>query len=513
MNIRVIPRLDIKGPNLVKGVHLEGLRVLGKPEDFAYKYFLDGADELIYVDLVASLYGRSNLKEIVSRTASNIFIPLTVGGGIRTVDDISQLLRAGADKVAINTALFDTPELITQGAQKYGSQCIVLYVEAKRMTDGKYLCMHTNARENSGREVVEWVKEAVDRGAGEILLTSEDREGTGEGYDLELIEMVNDAVGVPVIASGGAGTLDHLVQAAKVVNTGAVSASSIFHYTRLEELKDTARFASEGNTSFIEMSRTGTIAYLQGKIHNLTVASAKEALTGNGFTCRLDAPPDHNGNSAKDVDVTIVDYGIGNLFNLERAIKHLTGKSPVITDDTELIAKAEKVILPGVGAFGDGMDNLRKRGLMDILRERGKNDRPLLGICLGMQLLLSRSFEFGEHEGLDIIPGNVVHMFEKEQDKTSPVPHIGWAPLETDGGRYAWDQTEFQNIKENSSVYFVHTFVAEPEDQSDILSVTTYGPRQFVSAVRRGNVCGCQFHPELSGVDGLSILKTFLDKK
>lgn len=513
MNIRVIPRLDIKGPNLVKGVHLEGLRVLGKPEDFAYKYYMDGADELIYVDLVASLYGRSNLKEIVSRTASNIFIPLTVGGGIRSVEDISDLLRAGADKVAINTALFDTPELLTQGAKKYGSQCIVLYIEAKRMPDGKYLCMHTNARENSGREVVEWAKEAVERGAGEILLTSEDREGTGEGYDLELIEMVNDAVNVPVIASGGAGSLDHLVEGAKAVGNGAVSASSIFHYTRLDELKDTAKFASEGNTSFIEMSRTKTIAYLQGKIKSLAVPAAKEALTEANFNCRPDVPTEDLRCRNEGIEVAIVDYGIGNLFNLERAITCLAGKAPVITDDPEVIEKAHKVILPGVGAFGDGMANLRERGLIDVLRKRGEEDRPLLGICLGMQLLLSRSFEFGESEGLGIIPGDVVHMFGDETHKDSPVPHIGWAPLEIEDEKNHWEGTEFQDIKEQSSVYFVHTFVAKPNNKEDILSVTTYGPKQFVSAVRRGNVCGCQFHPELSGTDGLSILKAFLDKE
>ena len=132
MSTRIIPRLDIKGPNLVKGIHLEGLRVLGKPQDFAYKYYQDGADELIYIDLVASLYGRSNLVEIVSRTAGEIFIPLTVGGGVRTVEDMRGLLRAGADKVAVNTALFVNPELITEGARVFGSQCMVLYVEARK---------------------------------------------------------------------------------------------------------------------------------------------------------------------------------------------------------------------------------------------------------------------------------------------------------------------------------------------------------------------------------------------
>lgn len=510
MNIRVIPRLDIKGPNLVKGVHLEGLRVLGKPEDFAHKYYMNGADELIYIDLVASLYGRSNLKEIVSRTASNIFIPLTVGGGIRNVDDIRGLLRAGADKVAINTALFSTPELITQGAKTFGSQCIVVYIEAKKMPDGTYTCLHTNARENSGREVVDWVREAVDRGAGEVLLTSEDNEGTGQGYDLELLRLVNEAVDVPVIASGGAGSLEHLIEGAKAIGTGAVSAASMFHYHRLEELKDTAQYSSEGNTAFIEQSRTKTIAYLEGKIHCLSVPEVKQVLSENGFSCRMDFPQEAlRCTSADPVDIAVVDYGIGNLFNLERAIHCLTGKNPVITDDKDIIANADKVILPGVGAFGDGMQNLRNRDLVDTLRKRGAENRPTLGICLGMQLLLSRSFEFGEHEGLGLIPGSVVHMFNG-QPADVPVPHIGWAALEQNGR--PWLDTEFRNVPDGGSAYFVHTFVARPEDETDILSMTRYGSTHFVSALRRGNVCGCQFHPELSGPDGLAILKAFIEQ-
>jgi cyclase len=513
MNIRVIPRLDIKGPNLVKGVHLEGLRVLGKPEDFAYKYYMNGADELIYIDLVASLYGRSNLKEIVSRTASNIFIPLTVGGGIRSVDNIRELLRAGADKVAINTALFSQPELLTKGANTFGSQCIVLYIETKRTSDGKYMCMHTNARENSGREAVEWAREAVNRGAGEILLTSENQEGTGKGYDLELLEMISSAVNVPVIASGGAGNLDHLVKGAQIIGTGAVSAASMFHYHRLTELTDTAQYKSEGNTSFIEQSRSKTTAFLEGKIKSLSVQDAKEALNEAGCHCRMDLPTKNIRCSSKSIDVAIVDYGIGNLFNLGRAVHCLAGQEPVITDDKEIIRKANKVILPGVGAFGDGIGNLKQRGLIDVLRERGQENRALLGICLGMQLLLSKSHEFGEHDGLGLISGSVVHMFDDQPHEKTPVPHIGWAQLEPKINITDWKHTEFQSINEKSSAYFVHTFIAKPDDENDILSLTQYGPTRFVSAIRRGNICGCQFHPELSGPDGLSILKAFLDKK
>ena len=180
--VRLIARLDIKGPNLIKGVHLEGLRVLGDPQEYASKYYAQGADELIYIDIVASLYGRSKLPEIVSRTVENIFIPLTVGGGIRNIDDVKELLRAGADKVAINTAAVQRPELISEISRRFGSQCMVLSIEAKKQSDGLWEVYTDSGREKTGIDVVDWAEEGVSKGAGEILLTSIDAEGLGEGF-------------------------------------------------------------------------------------------------------------------------------------------------------------------------------------------------------------------------------------------------------------------------------------------------------------------------------------------
>jgi cyclase len=250
--VRIIPRLDIKGPNVVKGVHLEGLRVVGLPEDFAKAYYEQGADELVYLDQVASLYGRNNLEGIVRRTAEQVFIPLTVGGGIRTLEDIQQLLRAGADKVAINTGAIRNPDLIRQGAQAFGSQCIVLYVEAKERGTGKYECLTDNARERSGLDLFDWVKKAVDLGAGEILLTSVDREGTGKGYDLELTAKVSTSTGVPVIASGGAGEPQHIAEAITLGKADAVCAASIFHYALIEEMEVRSERFEEGNIEFLQ---------------------------------------------------------------------------------------------------------------------------------------------------------------------------------------------------------------------------------------------------------------------
>lgn len=232
--IRLIPRLDIKGPNLIKGIHLEGLRVVGDPQEYARRYYEQGADELIYMDIVASLYGRNSLKDIVSRTASDVFIPLTVGGGVRSVQDVRELLRAGADKVAINTAAVRRPELITEISQAFGSQCMVLSIEAKRKPQGGWEAYTDNGREHTHLDVVEWAQQAVELGAGEIMLTSIDQEGTRKGFDVELVRAVTQACGVPVIASGGMGTMDHLEAVCREGHADAVAMADVIHYRRLE---------------------------------------------------------------------------------------------------------------------------------------------------------------------------------------------------------------------------------------------------------------------------------------
>lgn len=281
MNHRVIARLDIKGPNLVKGIHLEGLRVLGRPEDFAKYYYENGADELIYQDVVASLYERNSLRDIISRTASQIFIPLTVGGGLRTVDDIRMVLRAGADKVAINTAAIRNPNLIRQAAIEFGSSTIVVAIEAIRHADGKYYAYVDNGREETGVEVLAWAKKVEELGAGEILLTSVDRDGTGEGYDLELVEMVSQLVNIPVIAHGGPGKAEH-VQKAISAGADAVAVASVLHYELIK--KDTfgqSHIEGEGNTVFLK----GGNAFK--RIVPCEIKDIKKSLKDSGYGCRI----------------------------------------------------------------------------------------------------------------------------------------------------------------------------------------------------------------------------------
>jgi cyclase len=241
--VRLIARLDIKGPNLIKGVHLEGLKVIGSPNEYALKYYAQGADELIYMDSVASLYGRNHLGEIIKDAAKEIFIPMTVGGGIRSVEDATEILRSGADKVAINTAAVANPALITQLAEKFGSQCVVLSIEAKKNANGHWEVLTENGRERSGLDVVEWAIQGCSNGAGEILLTSVDMEGTKKGFDNELLKAVSSQVEIPVIASGGMGKLSDAVDAIEKGEANAVAMADILHYGKAtfsevrEELK------------------------------------------------------------------------------------------------------------------------------------------------------------------------------------------------------------------------------------------------------------------------------------
>ena len=230
--LRLIARLDIKGANLIKGIHLEGLRVVGDPQIHAAKYYQDGADEIIYMDTVASLYGRNNLVDVVSRATEHVFVPITVGGGIRSVEDARTLLRAGADKVAINTAAIKEPKLISQLSDVWGSSTIVLSIEAKKTGDNKWEAYTDNGRERTGLDVAQWAEMGAKLGAGEVFVTSVDQEGTRKGFDCELVAEVTKRVEIPVIASGGFGSLDHLSQLFKTAKPTGVAIADSLHYNR-----------------------------------------------------------------------------------------------------------------------------------------------------------------------------------------------------------------------------------------------------------------------------------------
>jgi len=231
---RIIPCLDVKEGRVVKGVKFENLRDAGDPVEIAKQYDAEGADELVFLDITASHEKRNILLDVVTRTAEAIFMPLTVGGGVRTTDDIRTLLKSGADKVSLNTRAVENPQVLKEGAEKFGAQCIVLAIDAKRRDSnnpakGWEVFTH-GGRTATGKDAVEWAKQGIQLGAGEILLTSMDRDGTKNGYDLDLTRAISEAVSVPVIASGGVGTLEHLADGISKGKADAVLAASIFHY-------------------------------------------------------------------------------------------------------------------------------------------------------------------------------------------------------------------------------------------------------------------------------------------
>jgi len=279
--LRIIPRLDIKGPNLVKGVHMEGLRVLGKPERFARFYYENGADELIYTDVVASLYGRNSLLDVIRKTSKEIFIPLTVGGGLRTLDDIRSVLKAGADKVSINTAGIRNPKFIREASKAFGSSTILVAIEAMKNPDGSYEAYTDNAREKTGVDVFEWALRAAELQAGEIMITSIDQEGTGKGFDLELTRKVAEAVDIPVIAHGGAGEVSHIHDVIIKGRADAVSIASIIHYNVTRNCNFNDSFSSEGNTEFLKSSRNSL------RIQDSSIFAIKEHLGKQKIECRF----------------------------------------------------------------------------------------------------------------------------------------------------------------------------------------------------------------------------------
>lgn len=231
INPRIIARMDIKGANLIKGVQLEGLRVVGDPSTFARHYYESGIDELLYMDIVASLYGRNSLLATIERASEEVFVPLTVGGGIRKISDVRDILKSGADKVALNTAAINSPSLLSEIADTFGSQCVVLSVEAKRQDNGDWEAYTDNGRERTGLAVTDWIAKASRTGVGEILLTSIDREGTRKGFDLELLNRARQVTDLPLIISGGFGEPKDFTNAIRM-GADAIAIADALHYRR-----------------------------------------------------------------------------------------------------------------------------------------------------------------------------------------------------------------------------------------------------------------------------------------
>lgn len=509
-SIRVIARLDVKGSNVVKGVQFEALRVIGKPGEVAEMYYKQGADELVYIDIVASLYRRENLLHIVKEASKSIFIPFTVGGGVRSLEDIHDLLQAGAEKVAINTAATKRPELLKEAAERFGAQCVVLSIEAKRTGNG-WQAFTDNGREPTGLDVIEWAKRGQELGAGEILLTSVDREGTQKGLEKELIQAVSSAVSIPVIAAGGASSPENIADVMAASDADAVAVGSLLHYgkTTISEIKD-AVFAKKVS---VRRATEAERAFKHAPAKEVDVTDY------NKFTLKQfeqngnvsESADDLQTRAASEADVTVIDYGINNVRSVVKAIQSF-GTSVAIAKTVEEMRGSRRLLLPGVGAFPDGIAALKERGFIEPVREAIRNNIPFLGICLGLQLLFSESEEFGAHEGLDSIKGKVVS-FPDPKTANIPgykLPHIAWTSIrEPIHGR--WKDSIFASTEPQEKVYFVHSFYPVPEDPKDILAIATYGGVDFCAAIQRGSVTATQFHLEKSGAAGLGMLRAFCE--
>ncbi len=296
--MRLMARLDVKGPNLIKGIQFDGHRVLGTPDYFAEIYNCEGIDELIFQDTVASLYQRNSLLSIIEKTAEKIFIPMTVAGGIRTIDDIRAFLNAGADKVAINTAAVSNPLLLKEAAETFGAQCIVASLEVYRYPDNRCEIWTDYGRQETGKDAFRWAEEVVKLGVGEIMLTSINKEGTGRGFDLDLISEISSMVPVPVIAVGGAGNKEHLVQAIRQGHADAVAAASIFHYNYSKPVKSLhmsynerrLRMGQHVDSGNIEFLNFGYGGYKAIPITPTSVEEAKRYLAESGIPTRFIPP-------------------------------------------------------------------------------------------------------------------------------------------------------------------------------------------------------------------------------
>lgn len=276
---RIIPKLDIKGSNLVKGINLEGLRVMGNPEKFAEYYFNNGADELIYQDVVASLFGKNSLKEIIKKTAKSIFVPLTVGGGIRSIDDIKEVLESGADKVSLNTAVLKKPELISDSANIFGSSTIVVGMEINHI-DNDYFCFTDNGRNNSNIKVLDWITQVQEGGAGEIILTFVNRDGTFKGPDLEFLKKLKKIIKIPTIIHGGFGSLEHFRDVFNHSFVSGVCVASLFHNHIIKNNKINFMPNDMGNLQYIQ-KKEGI-----NNLNSLEITDIKGYLTKNNIKCR-----------------------------------------------------------------------------------------------------------------------------------------------------------------------------------------------------------------------------------
>lgn len=393
-----------------------------------------------------------------------------------------------------------------------------------KLSDGKYEAYTDNGREPTGKDVFEWAQQAVELGAGEILVTSIDREGTGTGFDNELIRKIVQMVGVPVIACGGAGSAKHITDLINTCDVDAVSAASIFHYHVITKFGVEKR--EEGNVDYLKqfVSSHGSIlrnlnptsvSELKAHLRDANIPCITTQYSANFESEQLSIKNEVQiGTRTSRPLVALIDYGRSNLFSVQHALETINARVE-ITNDPDMILKVDKLIIAGVGAFGDGMEGLRRSGLIDAIKEFVAQGKPVLGICLGMQLFMTEGEEFGLHAGLNLISGRVVRVRGLDpENKKLKIPHIGWNQIHLPANDIAGDKwaniSLLKGISPGEYVYFLHSYIVVPDDTDTIAAQTTYGVNNFCSVITKKNVHGCQFHPERSSMVGLRIYRNFV---
>ena len=466
---RVIARLDIKGAKLIKGIRFEGVRVISNAYEAAKNYAECGIDEIFYSDAVASLYERNSLDKLLKRTCQEVFVPITVGGAIRSVQDGRKLLLSGADKLAINSAAVKNPELINDLANAFGSQCVVISIQARKSySSSGWDVMIESGRERSNKDLITWINEVQSRGAGEIIVTSVDNDGIGEGTDHNLINAVEPFIKIPLIVGGGISSSNEITDIFKKhKQISGVSIGWGFHNSLLN-IDDAHKAIKKADC-------------------NVKENSFKELHCFKNNT-----------------DVIVADYSMGNVESLINALKKI-GIKPTLSSNKEKIENADLLILPGVGAFPEGMKRLKENNLCEPILKRAVKDKAILGICLGMQLLFEESEEYKLSKGLGVIEGKITKLSSKDGDKFLPLPHIGWNKLIYNKDNLDKDLNSFDSIYQ----YFVHSYgyIIEKNNPKDLLFSSIYGENNFISGVRKNNIIGFQFHPERSGKVGLDLLQ------
>ena len=468
---RIIARLDIKDSNVIKGIRFEGLRIVGSPHDLTIKYCQDGVDEIVILDSVASLYGRNNLHAMIRDAVANISIPVTAGGGITCIAEAAALLTSGADKVAVNTGALRRPELISELSEAFGRQCVVASIQARRTSQGFWEAMMDSGREHSGQDVMYWIDRVHQLGAGEILLTSVDRDGTCSGPDKELQAAAAAQAKIPLVFGGGFATTGQVAAALAEPHISGVCIGAALHRSR--------------------MPVTSIKKDLGTNENQLPIRQASNGATN---------VPDLHHHSLIGKHIGVVDYGMGNQQSLVSAFQRL-GAVTVLSSEQDVLSKCGLVALPGVGAFPKGMSELKKRSLDVWLKQWVKDGRPLLGICLGMQMLFESSEEFGLTTGLCLLKGKVQALPAKNASGDALIlPHMGWNRLIPGQG---W---KYDSWTGSINQYFVHSYAVAGVDPDSVIFNCRYGHQSFVAAVQSGRVGGFQFHPERSGSDGAALL-------